>query len=473
MVALVNLRRWLVVGALLAACGCKSIKAPAPTISPKPIPELPASVVTVPVDAPLQILRDMAEGAVPQGDGEALYNASVGGGADQGGISYGWNVRRSPFNVSGQNNTISIATTLYFKAKGRTRIGGQGPLVYCQCGWDGEPEREAGVSLNAAVSVDKQWNLHSSTTLGPISIPDDKRCKICVVSYDLTDKIVPRLRDRLGSVAGKIDEKVASAVQFRPRAEVAWKRLCTPLKVGSWGYLSFNPHAAAVAPVSFANDKMSSAVSITARPVLSIGGEPPAQVTSLPDAGSSPSGDAFAVALPIDLNYAEASKQLSEKLNLATGGLRYPPTGRLYVKIRKVEVYGYGDQAVVRLELDGSVKGVAYLTGRPSYDALKNVLSFPDLEFTIETRNLIAKLANWIDHDAIRDDLRGRIRVDFSKQATIAEDDAAKAINGTYGPVRLEGTLANLTILGFYAEPKGQKFEAVLQAAGTLRAHIN
>ena len=106
--------------------------------------------------------------------------------------------------------------------------------------------------------------------------------------------------------------------------------------------------------------------------------------------------------------------------------------------------------------------------GTPAFDAVNQVISFPDLDYSVETRNILLRLANWLGHDELRDYLRGRLRFEVRTATTRAREQLLAGMNRTIGGIRIAGTIENLTPLGLTADPQRGQFRAFVNAAGTL-----
>ena len=94
------------------------------------------------------------------------------------------------------------------------------------------------------------------------------------------------------------------------------------------------------------------------------------------------------------------------------------------------------------------------MVGTPAIDAVGNVLSVPDLDYTVETKNVLIKLAKFIDRDHVREDLRQRIRIDLTPQIGRAKQIAVGALQRDVGPFRLNGTVRPPRLLGLWADPQ-------------------
>lgn len=66
------------------------------------------------------------------------------------------------------------------------------------------------------------------------------------------------------------------------------------------------------------------------------------------------------------------------------------------VKVNDVNLWYKDDKVIIDLGIDGSVKGEIYLYGYPKYDTLKQEIYFDDLQYVLNTKNILIKSANWM-----------------------------------------------------------------------------
>jgi hypothetical protein len=125
----------------------------------------------------------------------------------------------------------------------------------------------------------------------------------------------------------------------------------------------------------------------------------------------------FTVTVPIAARYDELTRAMTAAF---TGGRLYFSAEYPDLYLETPDVYESQGALVLKLHLRGSahkygidadLDGDIYLVGHPS--VVDNELAVPDLEPTIETRNLLLSLKAMTDADRIRDDARKALRLDI------------------------------------------------------------
>jgi hypothetical protein len=128
----------------------------------------------------------------------------------------------------------------------------------------------------------------------------------------------------------------------------------------------------------------------------------------------------FTVTIPIAARYDELTLALSAAF---TDGRLYFSSEYPGLYLEKPELYESRTDLVLKLGIRGPVHGLGidadldgdlYLVGHPA--VVDNELRVPDLEPTIETRNLLLSLKAMTDGDRIRDEVRQALRLDIGQR---------------------------------------------------------
>ena len=143
-------------------------------------------------------------------------------------------------------------------------------------------------------------------------------------------------------------------------------------------------------------------------------------------------GGPFTVTVPIAARYEELAKAMS--LAFTDGKLFFSKEfPALYME--KPEVYAAKDQVVLKLHIAGPRRQIRSSTRTSTATSSSagtrsvedNELRIPDLEPTVETKNLLLKLKAALDGDSIRDEARAALRLDIGDAASVG---ARQALHG-------------------------------------------
>lgn len=466
--------------ALSLACGCAlmlsacvpTVRPTAPDVPTAPAGQPPSSTIGLTISIPIKPLLDSAEASLPSSQSAREYVEFFGtGGPDRPscGIGCAYDVKRSALSFAVRANEITTNYSLSYWLSCRKRIRCKGRLVTGSCGKD-EPRRRISESLTTRITVLPNWSTDASTTdNGAVAEDPCAMGRLGVV--DVTDKLAARFGDLGKNLDGWLERGLSA---LRPKAESVWRLLSDPIQVDVDTWLEVRPEKVSMSGYQISADALQLAADLTAQPVVEVGAQPAAVVSSLPNATPSTgrSGGGFEVYMPVKADYSAVAAALRQRLKLGAGGLRYPPSGNHYLTPTDVTFYGYGQKAVFKIAFKGIAEGFVYLEGTPHFDADTNFLSFPDLDYSPESKKLALDSIQWVDHDAFIKNLRVRLVIDLADPLSQAKSKLSYVLNRQYGDVQLEGVLSDLVLTSVYASPGQQRFVAQFATRGSVKASV-
>jgi hypothetical protein len=245
----------------------------------------------------------------------------------------------------------------------------------------------------------------------------------------------------------------------------------TELRPGLW--LALNPEGLGVVPITVAEGELRTGLQVRLRPVVTAGKKPEAQPAKpLPPADIVAPGDSFRLQIPVEVQEPFVQARLEKALDLDQGGMTMTMSGYT-VRVTGADVYGQGAKIAIKLTFSGDLTGTANLTGTPVYDPGTRMLSFPDLDYTLETSESLLKTANWFAHSEVRDRLRTRFTIDLAQSIDKMTEGLEAVLNRRRGNMQLHGTVQELELLGVYRLPNDDVFTAYLSAKGTITAEVD
>lgn len=462
------LRIWSTVLAIAALWGCQTPTPPMPAAEP-PKPEL--SYLNIAIGIPLQPIEKAADEEVPRAVGVDPFKYRMDGGAAPPacGIDGGYSITRAPLAMSGAGETITTSVDLSYWLKGRKQIPCPGPVTTASCGTDGEPPRTANVTINTAITILPDMTASARSTLGRV-VPGN-RCVLHPLELDVTDEIVTGFDGALRKMLPAVDKRLAAALDLRKRMQTGWARMSEPAELRPNVWLALNPEGIGVVPVTVAEGELRTGIQLRLRPVVAAGRKPQPSVKPLPPADIAAPADTFKLQIPVDVQEAFVQARLDKALDLDQGGMTMT-MGNYNVRVTSADVYGEGSQVVVKLTFSGDLTGTGYLKGTPAYDPDTRTLSFPDLDYTLDTNEALLKTASWFAHDEVRDRLRERFTVDMAQPIENMKQGLETVLNRRRGNVQLHGAVQEFRLLGVYRLPNGDVLTAFLEAKGKLWAEV-
>ena len=449
-----------------ALTSCSTLKPLAPAKTEVDIPKLvqPVSNIEVPVTVDLKSYFTLAENSVP--------NKYKGSQQACEGLSYAYTFTRTPFTITGSNNTVNLkftgsyGFTATYCAKCVT-VPGQGqqcivPVIAAQCGVGNEPPRRMEISYRSVINVTPDYHLQSKTYLYPAPKPID-RCNVFLGNIDVTDRLIQYISNPLNDLGKQVDAKIA-AYDIKPMIDELWKNMTTETKVGDVGYVSINPQAVRLSSFNLNGSLLTFSVGLSAKPVVTTVSAPPLP-KPLPNLTAYKPANGFNVYLDLLENY----DHLTNMVNQQVAGQSTKIAGNEFI-IDKTKIYGIGKQIVVQVDFKGTNTGTIYLVGTPTYNPVTHELSFPDLSFDLQTKAWMLKVAKWMFNGKITDMIRQKATYNFSQFITDSKTRLQRELSRDLGNnTRSVVTIKDLDIEAIY--PTSEKL--IIRTLSNGRLKVN
>ena len=282
--------------------------------------------------------------------------------------------------------------------------------------------------FRASARITPDWRLNTDVSyvglsdllaeeigIGPLSI------KPRAIVEEITQPVQKVLSDMVG-------KKVNDVFPLKSQVAKAWYAAQKPILLdrnyNAW--LNLTPREVMLSPLSAQNNRVRLSVGINSFAELAVGPEPtPKLPVPLPNLKLVNSFDRnFRIALNTDLYYKDILSIVSPLLLNKT----FDSDGKSIV-IKALDLYGNGDRVVVKLETEGSLDGIFYLTGKPRFDPQTNRFSVEDVDFDMSTRSLLLQSADWFLHGTIRGMIQERLNMDLTQRLEQSREMARKAIS--------------------------------------------
>jgi len=348
---------------------CKSTIAPvepAITVQEIPLPAQKESSIALPIKINLQPYFNETEKALPKTFNGKEDNCE--------GVSYAYKFVRNPIQFDGKGDLMYFEVdgkyslnlnycpecTSLFDKKGNCVV----PRVYASCGV-GEPMRRVSVGYATNFSITPDFKFKTKTDLKKFETIDP--CEITVFSYDATSKLKKEVTGVLKDLEKTIDNEIASI------------------------------------------DIKSELQDLTVQPTFTT--EKPLQKEAkLPNLSEHKKAKGFNIELDAIATYDSLSSIMTKAIQGQSVMIKNNE-----VIFKKLEVHGASNkQLQLKLEFDGKKSGVLYLIGTPAFNSEKQTISFPDLAFELESKNLLLKSAKWLFSDKITNAMREQAKFDIT-----------------------------------------------------------
>jgi hypothetical protein len=439
---------------LADARAASQLDIPKPTDQLKPAPPPPAvepSVVNIELRLSAEELANAVEAGFPQvaAREDDWNDAAALGNRDD--VRFLYRLVRGSFRYQMKQDRFDVwFDQVRYRIWARRNQGET--FVEARCGHGDDPPKRVNLAAHSSLAWSDRWRLQSRTTFEePVFV---EPCQLPGLNLDATPLLKSVLQPRLTALAQSIDRIILERTEAKKRAETVWQKLQEPVEFAPTQWLAFNPRDVRVSPIT-SNGTLSvkTSVNLTMAPRITNGSKPDQPRVPLPPLQlTAVALEGFHLALPITIPYERINQRLQQEM---IGQEFRTPLGDR-VKVEGVQLYGSGDRLILAVKVSGGVNGSFYTTGTPVFDEGAGVLKFADLDFTVDTRNVLVRSANWMFHQDILSSLAAQAFIDLSGQLNTLRSRLESALNRELGPgARLEGEVTALRPRGIYPTAAG------------------
>jgi Domain of unknown function (DUF4403) len=427
-----------------------------PPLQSTPIAAPPQSSIAVTIGANLTQVCNQVSGLIPFNKIENPSHQCF-----QYGIYF-----NPPLRCSGSGNNLHVEGTVSFRAGQRCGIGSIGHI---SCGFDSDPIKHAIISVDSTVAWDPSWHVDAAPK---IDVQVDK-CDLSALNINATNFVKGKIQGPINQLSGRLPGLIAGATNFQPQAAAAWADLQKPVKVSAnppvW--LVINPQYFGMSNIGISGNAVDLALQLQSSPELVVGSDPPNGNVSLPPLRTVPVSNSFHIPVTATASWDAAS----EVLNSALVGKEYEKKILFIpladVKVQRVTVSGSQNYVAVGVTVAGSVNGTIFLTGQPRYDEKTASFVVDNLDYTLETKSAF-KIADWILHSALRDELAAHAHFPVDQGLSAAQAQLKTALNRDLGPhITLVGTVQPISGVQLLVEQQGLMARAVVDGTANMTLH--
>jgi len=469
-VAVANaVKRWsalIVAWPILWSCAQPAPPMPAPQ-PPKPV----VSYINIPIAIELDAIERAADAALQRSVGIQPFQQALNGGssAPSCGEDVGYSIERGPIALSGTGTMLTTTVDLNYWLKARKQLPCPGTAISAWCGIDGEPARTARVAIDSEISI--LPNLATSVQSKLQRATAGNQCVMQPMGLDITEPLMVAFGTTLSQILPALDARMSAELDLRARIEAAWHRISEPRELRPNVWLVWNPEALGIVPVTVSDGALRTGLQLRVRPVIVTGAKFATDPKPLPLAYGATHDDNFRLQIPVEVEESFIQASLDKALNIDQGGMEVT-IGRYKIRVISADITGEGSQVLIKARFSGDFSGTFNLAGTPYLDPDTQVLNFPDLDYTLDSDQVLLQSASFVAHSQIRDRLREQYTIPLSSRISQFKGQIDSLLNRRNGNVQLHGTVEDLNLLGISRPANGAVFTVYLAARGKVSAEV-
>src|SRR3984893_2454797 len=380
----------LLICSVLFAVSCSSSRKASTALLmhlPDSLPSLPATEIDLPVKIYAPPLLAKAEAMVPKeftSDGWPNYFQPS---CD---FRYKYRFVRSALGITCIDNAVGVQFTGNYQVTGGRCFCSLNkpisPWISGSCGFGDEPMRRVNINIRSQLNFLPAYQVRSTTSVGQVQAMD--KCQVSLFSTDVTQLIVDSIKSSIAVFCSILDETIAE-LSFSGLLERSAEKSVYKANMGTYGFFSLHPSLIRIGQLNFQKDTINISAGLTCNPELSSDSSRNKEQNTLPPVLQKENRNGISLYLNAVYDYTFLSKIASDTLRNKVFEIK----GRTIV-VKDVLIRGIGNHQVeVRVDFAGSNRGSIYLRGTPVLDTVKQTLSIPDISYSLESKDLILKIA--------------------------------------------------------------------------------
>jgi hypothetical protein len=296
------------------------------------------------------------------------------------------------------------------------------------------------------------------------------RSKIGTLTSGFLD---PRIRDRLAGLLPQLDSGLTQFGQKLPATlEEAWHRIQDPFRMDESAdfWCCLRPHSESLnisLPTQTGGNQLH--LEFLASPEILLSRTAPHVELQRLGPPSSPSLETnnFSLAVPVRATFSEANDALRKEL---LGKTITSSDNSRRVTVRDLSIGAVNQWCIAKVTVDGDFRATFYCTGRLAFDPATSRLSVVGFDYSLETRNILLKAYEWLQHTDLAERIGSQLVIDMAERVEQARLLVSAGLNRNLGDMRLTTSFQQPLALR-YVTTDDQGFVALVEVSGdaTLR----
>ncbi len=261
-----------------------------------------------------------------------------------------------------------------------------------------ETEFSLHIRFISKMHISPDWQVLTETTVDSYDWITEPVIKVAGFNLPVKSMVSRTLSRNFEKITRAIDEQVGSAIDLKKYVRQAWDLARRPVELSrdynTW--LVVVPTGFVMTPLVVRNNVIRSTIGLRGYTQTVTSATPPeiAAEPRLPDLQIVKKiPNAFRVGLISKVSYRDAARLAKVEFVGKTFSFS---SGRNVVEVTDIDLFGQNEYLIIKAALKGSMNGTIYLRGVPYYDPVSKNLSLKNLDYDLETRNVIFKTAGWL-----------------------------------------------------------------------------
>lgn len=349
--------------------------------------------------------------------------------------------KTAPFKFSEQNGKLISVVPIKVNAKVRYGTTALGVDLYDTREFD----LNATITFSSKVNL-SNWKLTTTTTIQSLEWNESPTITIAGKKIAITYLINPAIKLFKSRIEDELDKAIGQVLDFKPQVLDALAQVSQPYLANEQYQTWFKivPVELYVTDAVLAKKQITMKMGLKCNMETMVGQKPKntfkKESVALKSVKTMP--DKVDISVAAVSTFANASAMITKNFQ----GQEFS-SGKRKVVVQKVDLWSKDNKMIVALELTGSLNGTIYLAGYPNYNAVTQEIYFDQMDYVLDTKNILLRSANWFAEGYILKKIQESCR--YSIKPNLEE-----------GKKSIQGYLSNYSPMpGIFVNGKLEKFD--------------
>lgn len=349
--------------------------------------------------------------------------------------------KTAPFKFSEQNGKLISVVPIKVNAKVRYGTTALGVDLYDTREFD----LNATITFSSKVNL-SNWKLTTTTTIQSLEWNESPTITIAGKKIAITYLINPAIKLFKSRIEDELDKAIGQVLDFKPQVLDALAQVSQPYLANEQYQTWFKivPVELYVTDAVLAKKQITMKMGLKCNMETMVGQKPKntfkKESVVLKSVKTMP--DKVDISVAAVSTFANASAMITKNFQ----GQEFS-SGKRRVVVQKVDLWSKDNKMIVALELTGSLNGTIYLAGYPNYNAVTQEIYFDQMDYVLDTKNILLRSANWFAEGYILKKIQESCR--YSIKPNLEE-----------GKKSIQGYLSNYSPMpGIFVNGKLEKFD--------------
>jgi hypothetical protein len=446
---------------IIIACGTQKKSAPSATVTT--LPPLQETVINVPVKFFAKPYIRQAESMAPLEFTSEKWPEYYLSSCD---FRYKYRFVRSNLGFACTNNRMTITFSGNYQIAGSKTVCAFGkqvsPWINGSCGFGNEPMRRVMITINSALEFLPNYTLRTTTL--PEKIQAIDKCTVTIFNNDVTQLVIDSIGSSVAAFGSYMDNTIAG-MNFTSTLQTLASKVGKKIPLMDYGYIKLNPSAVKAGRLNYRQDTLYFTLGVACYPELSSDSSNLSVTNFLPPLTTSDLPAGFVINTNGNYEYPYIDSLLTRFISNKTFNLEGEQ-----VIIRQVEVRGLDNNKVeFKIDFAGTKRGLLFLTGTPKLDVNSQVISIPDLDYSLKTGDLLLNVGKTLFNKKILNMMREKAVLKIGELYQQNKLSLDSAFNRSITPqIATSGNSEDIKLTGLVIRKDNILFQVRLKGLLTL-----